>query len=140
MFSQTAEYALRAMICLATLEREGAAAASSERISHLTGIPSGYLSKIMRSLVVGGLVGSQRGPHGGFSLARPARAITLLDVVRAVSADHGVESAPGDNGVGPESPLGQRLRQLTLALQESLRAATIEQVLGEVRQRGGDAA
>ncbi len=140
MFSQTSEYALRAMICLASLEREGTVAASSERISQLTRIPPGYLSKIMRSLVVGGLVGSQRGPHGGFSLSRRAGAITLLDVVQAVEPDLGAERSADDARVGPDTPLRQRLERLTLAFRESLRDATLEEVLGEMRDRSNDAA
>jgi Rrf2 family transcriptional regulator, iron-sulfur cluster assembly transcription factor len=80
-FSQTAEYALRAMIYLAALG-EGESISGRDLSAH-TDIPPHYLSKIMRRLVVEGLVDSQRGHNGGFQLARPAAEIRFLDVLLA---------------------------------------------------------
>ncbi len=81
MVSRTLEYALRAMSHLATL---GGRAATNESIASATDVPRGYLSKVMRSLVRGRLVRSYRGLHGGFSLARDADSISVLDIVNAV--------------------------------------------------------
>ena len=47
-------------------------------------IPESFLAKIFQSLVHAGLVASQRGAHGGFSLARPADEITVREVVEAI--------------------------------------------------------
>lgn len=47
-------------------------------------IPLEYLQKIMQQLVRARILQSKRGPRGGFSLARPATKITMLDVVEAV--------------------------------------------------------
>jgi Rrf2 family protein len=47
-------------------------------------IPESFLAKIFQSLVRTGLVNSQRGARGGFSLARPAERITVREVVEAV--------------------------------------------------------
>lgn len=81
MLSQTVEYALQAMCYLASLNDP---AATSHSISLTTRIPHGYLSKVMRDLVRAELVRSARGRRGGFSLARPASNISLLDIVHAV--------------------------------------------------------
>lgn len=51
--------------------------------SELT-LPLDYLHKVLRRLVRAALLESARGEQGGFRLARPADAITLLDVVEAV--------------------------------------------------------
>jgi Rrf2 family protein len=48
------------------------------------GIPGKFLESIMTSLSAAGVVRSQRGPSGGFWLSRPADAITVADVLRAV--------------------------------------------------------
>ena len=94
MLSQTFEYALRAMMHLAGLNGE---AATSQRIARQTKVPTGYISKVMRDLVVAGLVDSYRGRGGGFSLARPPEGITILDVLNAVDPIKRVAKCPIDN-------------------------------------------
>lgn len=79
--SQTAEYALRAMANLA-FRAEGSAVTARE-LAGATGIPQAYLSKIMKKMVEGGLVHSEKGHGGGFVLARKPGAIRFLDVLEA---------------------------------------------------------
>jgi Rrf2 family transcriptional regulator, nitric oxide-sensitive transcriptional repressor len=81
MISQTAEYALRAMVYLADQNSEPHTTA---QIAEAAGIPAGYLAKVMQSLGRANLVRSQRGLKGGFVLMRDAKEISLLDVVNAV--------------------------------------------------------
>lgn len=83
--SQTAEYALRAMAHLATLE-PGASARAAE-VAEATSIPAHYLSKVMRRLVLAGLVESQKGHHGGFSLSRPPSRIRFGEILAAAGVD-----------------------------------------------------
>lgn len=80
LLNQTSEYALRAMALLATTD---GGPMRSEQLSEQAGIPIHYVSKVMRRLVVAGLVSSKRGRGGGFQLARPAASIRLLDVLEA---------------------------------------------------------
>jgi Rrf2 family protein len=47
-------------------------------------IPRSFLAKILQKLVKAKLVRSYRGVKGGFSLAKPAKEITILDVLQAV--------------------------------------------------------
>ena len=53
-------------------------------IATAEGLPESYLSKIFQELAKDGLVRSHRGAKGGFSLARPAEAITLREVIEAI--------------------------------------------------------
>jgi Rrf2 family protein len=62
---------------------DGAVALRSD-IAEAQGIPPSFMAKILRSLVRARLLRSSRGVHGGFSLARPASKISLLDVVEAI--------------------------------------------------------
>jgi Rrf2 family protein len=80
--SQTAEYALRAMARLAMLAPGGAL--RSHDLSRETDIPSHYLSKVLRKLVVAGLLKSRKGHGGGFMLAKAPQRIRFLDVLEAV--------------------------------------------------------
>jgi Rrf2 family iron-sulfur cluster assembly transcriptional regulator len=72
MISRTAEYALRAAVELANLDRPGPVRV--DELARLTGVPRNYLSKILHVLVRQGVLVSTRGPQGGFQLAvDPAR-------------------------------------------------------------------
>ena len=91
MFSNTSEYALRAIVNIAT-NRDRAATAAD--IAKATKVPQSYLSKVLLDLVSAGIVVSQRGPNGGFSLARPPENISVLDVVNAVDPIRRIEVCP----------------------------------------------
>ncbi len=79
--SAKADYAVRAAIHLASVS-EGPT--KSDAIATAQEIPAKFLESIMTSLKAGGVVRSQLGPSGGYWLARPADAITVADVIRAV--------------------------------------------------------
>ncbi|MFO0570517.1 MAG: Rrf2 family transcriptional regulator [Polyangiaceae bacterium] len=80
--SQTAEYALRAMTRLA--QPGDTQALRATEISADTRVPVHYLSKVLRRLVGAGLLVSQKGHGGGFTLARPAAEIRFADVLEAM--------------------------------------------------------
>ncbi|HXG43573.1 MAG TPA: Rrf2 family transcriptional regulator [Gemmatimonadales bacterium] len=80
MLSQTAEYALRAVLTIAAAGEDHPIGAA--RLAAELGIPQNYLSKTLHLLCRAGVLDSTRGKFGGFRLARPATAITLLEVVR----------------------------------------------------------
>jgi Rrf2 family iron-sulfur cluster assembly transcriptional regulator len=50
-------------------------------ISDSSGVPRNYLSKILNRLRQQGLVRSERGPGGGFQLARSSQDISVYDIV-----------------------------------------------------------
>ena len=84
VLSQTAEYALRAMAWLATAPTGEPVRAKD--LSVATGIPSHYLSKVMRRLVLAGLLISQKGQGGGFLLSKAPDEIAFIDILSAVDA------------------------------------------------------
>ena len=56
----------------------------SQSISKAYDIPLEYLLKILQQLVRANVLRSKRGPRGGFSMARPPKKITFLQIVEAV--------------------------------------------------------
>ncbi len=135
MFSSTTEYALRAAVFLAA---QGGASASSERIAEVTHVPSGYISKVMRDLVVAGLVESQRGPNGGFTLALSPTEITVLDVVNAVAPIQRIEHCPLGNPMHTNlCPLHRRLDDAIASLQAAFRSTTLAELCAPVGSGGG---
>ena len=86
MFSTKAEYGVRVMTHLARHEG-GQAPISLASIAEAEGLPLAYLEHLAARLRRADLVASRRGAHGGYTLARPADAITMADVVRALEGD-----------------------------------------------------
>ena len=77
---QRGDYAVRAVVALAAAgERRKA-----REIAAQMQIPQKFLPQILGSLIHAGLLTSVAGPDGGYSLARPAGAISLLEVIEAV--------------------------------------------------------
>lgn len=91
MFSVTAEYALRAVTWIAAQPDKPA---TNHDLAAATQVPSGYLAKVLQSLARAQLVTGQRGPNGGFTLARPAAQIRVLDVVNAVDPIRRITNCP----------------------------------------------
>lgn len=127
MLSQTAEYALRAAVYLASVAPEVKTAVA---ISEVVKIPVPYLSKVLQNLAKGRIVASQRGLHGGFSLARPAEEISVLDVVNCVDnldrPSHCPLGIPDHIGL---CPLHRRLDEAISELQSSLGKTTLAEML-----------
>jgi len=91
MIPLTAEYALRAIVWLASHSEQ---TQTSEQIATATQVPPRYLYKVMQSLAQAGLIHSQPGPRGGYSLAIPADQICLLDVINTVAPIGRITSCP----------------------------------------------
>ena len=79
--SQTADYALRAVVFLADCDGQPQ---TTQQIAAVTRVPSGYLAKVLQALAKAGLLVAQRGLHGGFALAKKPQNITVFDVVDVV--------------------------------------------------------
>ena len=135
MISHTAEYALRAAVYL------GAAAADPARpareISRATRIPASYLTKILGALTRARIVRSQRGPNGGFALARPPEELTLLDVIHAVEPRKGIDRCP--LGVAGHSgrlcALHDRLAAASRSLEDAFRGTTLRDLIANADPR-----
>jgi Rrf2 family protein len=76
-----AHYGLMVAGCIAENADGGWVMANT--ISAKYGIPVGYLIKIMQQMGKANVLSSKRGPKGGFALARPAKDITLLEIIEA---------------------------------------------------------
>jgi Rrf2 family protein len=81
--SARVDYALRAMSELAAAD----APRTVEQLSEAQHLPNKYLESILGELRRTGLLRSQRGPEGGYRLARPADTISIADVIRALDGE-----------------------------------------------------
>jgi Rrf2 family protein len=79
MLSQTAEYALRAVLYLA--DRGDDRLVGADELAKVLGVPRNYLSKTLHRLTRERILASVRGKGGGFRLAMDPRRLTVLQVV-----------------------------------------------------------
>jgi Rrf2 family protein len=91
MLSKTAEYALRAVACLAT---QPGKPASADYLAEKTKTPRRYLHRVLQDLVAGDLVRSRSGPGGGYELAKEIGEVSILDVVNVVSPLERIRKCP----------------------------------------------
>jgi Rrf2 family nitric oxide-sensitive transcriptional repressor len=135
MFSQTAEYALRAAVYLAA--QQGTPRTTQE-IAAATKVKIAYLSKVMQALGRKGLVQSQRGLHGGITLARPADELTVLDIIAAVDPIQRIKSCPlGIKGHLNLCPLHRRLDHAMKLVEDALQKSTLAELLAEPERARG---
>lgn len=130
MISQTAEYALRMVVFLATLKDRPA---TTRQIAAATRVPEGYLAKIVQSLSRAGLIRSQRGLHGGSVLARDPANVSVYDVIQAVSPIPRIRTCPLHLPAHGTHlcPLHKRLDDAAAAVEQAFRASTIAELLSE---------
>ena len=125
MISQTAEYALRAIVHLADQTEPR----TNSQIADAIQIPSGYLAKVMQSLSRAGLVHSQRGIHGGFTLALAPEHLTVLRVVNTVEPIRRIHECPmGLHGTAL-CPLHKSLDDAARAIEETFGDTTIADLI-----------
>ena len=134
MISQTAEYALRAVVCLAA---DSDRTLTTPEIARRGMIPEGYLAKVMGLLVRARLVRSRRGVGGGFRLVRSPERLSVLDVVRSVDPVRRIPACPlgRPEHRGRLCPLHRRLDRAAASLEAALADIPIRDLLDVPRAR-----
>jgi len=129
--SLAAEYALRAIVCLA--DHSGEVRTTAQLANEIDAPPS-YLAKVvMDGLRHAGIVDSCAGSCGGFVLTRDLGDVTILDVVNSIGAFHPVNDCP----LGPPAqasglcPLHRRMDNVMAAAENAAAHTTIKKLIEE---------
>jgi len=129
-FGVGVDYSLKALLMLAD-RYPSAQPLRVEEIAAVQGVPENYLRRLLIELKRGGLVLSQKGPSGGYMLARPPARITMADVVEIIEGDYtpvecledGANSfCPRDSGC----PMRDVWREVRDSVVGILRSATLQ--------------
>ncbi len=130
MFSQTVEYALRAVVYLS---QNPDRSCTTEEVAKATKVPSAYLAKILQGMVRSGVIRSQRGVGGGVKLARMPEELTILEVVNAVEPIQRIKVCPlGLSTHGTNlCPLHKRLDNALAAVESAFAGTTLAEVVNE---------
>jgi Rrf2 family protein len=125
--SARADYAVRAMIALAA----AGGTVKAEVLAADQDLPRKFLEAILADLRRSGLVESHRGPDGGHRLARPAKAISVADIMRAVEGP-----LAAVRGKRPEDSsydgVAEPLQTVWVAVRASLRSVLDETSLADI--------
>ena len=126
--SEAVSLALHGSVLLASQDR----ALSNKQIAHVLHASEAHLHKVMRRLAAAGILLSTPGPGGGFSLAKPPKKITLLNIYEAVEGPLGetrcLLTVPLCDGKA--CILGGLIHQTNQAVRNYLQNTTLAQVAG----------
>ena len=110
----------------------------STDISRRQGIPRRYLEQVLQQLVHHGILAGQRGPRGGYRLARERRRISVGEIIRIVrklegTADPASEPDGSEIGVKVVRPIWIDMQREMMQRLDNL---TVEQLCERARDAG----
>lgn len=132
-FGVGVDYSLKALLMLA--ERyPGTEPTRVEEIAAAQGIPENYLRRLLIELKRGGLVASQKGPSGGYMLARSPARISMADVVDIIEGGYCPVECLEDSGTsvcprGEPCAMRDTWREVREAVNGILRSATLQSLM-----------
>jgi Rrf2 family protein len=132
--SAKVDYALRAMLELAA----AGGLVKGEQLAGAQGIPQKFLESILVDLRHAELVTSRRGVEGGYALGKPAEAISIADVIRAVEGPIATVRGVRPDDIRYDGPAAA-LAPVWLDLRAAMRGVLEETTLADVVARSGTA-
>jgi Rrf2 family protein len=127
--SAKADYATRALLVLAA-EPDGKPV-RGELIARSQGMPVKFVENILVELRRTGLVHSHRGAGGGFTLGRPAKQISVADVIRAVDGPLAEIKGERPEAAIYEGP-AEQLQIVWVAVRTAIRAVMENVTLADI--------
>lgn len=130
MFSQTTEYALRAMSCLALYPDQ---LVPTNTLAEMTKVPNNYLAKVLQQLAAVNLIAGRRGVGGGYKLARPADQISILEIIQKIGVLRRIPACPLglENHSGGLCALHRALDSAAEAVIRQLEGVSLKHLLSE---------
>jgi len=127
--TKKADYGLMAMKHLAEHAHEGAC--SAKDVAESYGIPPEALAKILQRLARAGLLHSQHGMNGGYTLARDAHEISAYEVIRAIDGPLFITACitvRGECDQTERCTIREPLRKVNESIEEVLRRIKIAEM------------
>ncbi|MGA7294324.1 MAG: Rrf2 family transcriptional regulator [Terriglobales bacterium] len=130
--TKKADYGLMAMKHLA--EHADRGACSAKDVAEAYGIPQEALAKILQRLAKVGLVRSQHGMNGGYTLTRDPRMISAFEVIKAIDGPLFITSCVtvrGECGQSDRCTIREPLRKVNESIEQVLKNIKISQMKEE---------
>ncbi len=130
--TKKADYALMAMKHLA--EHANVGSMSAKDVADAYGMPPEALAKILQRLAKAGLLQSQHGTNGGYTLARPAHTISAFEVIQAIDGPLFITSCitvRGECGQSDRCNIREPLRKVNESIEAVLKRIKISHMREE---------
>ena len=130
--TKKADYALMAMKHLA--ERADGGSLSAKDVADAYGMPPEALAKILQRLAKAGLLLSQHGTNGGYTLARPSHSISAFEVIQAIDGPLFITSCVtvrGECGQSDRCNIREPLRKVNESIEGVLKRIKISHMREE---------
>lgn len=131
LISRKVDYAI---LALRYLEQSPAGASARELACHY-GLSRSFVANILKQLCQRGYVESHRGVHGGYRLAKPARDITLAEIIEALDGPFQLLSCASDDEqscrLEDVCPVKSPLKFVHDRLLATLSDVTLEDLVGQ---------
>ena len=137
--TKKADYGLMAMKHLAEHAHNGAC--SAKDVAESYGIPPEVLAKILQRLTKAGLLQSQHGINGGYTLARAANEISAYEVIRAIDGPLFITSCitvRGECDQTQRCTIREPLRKVNRSIEEVLKKIKIAEMTEASERTGSD--
>ncbi|MFJ3976440.1 RrF2 family transcriptional regulator [Streptomyces sp. NPDC090021] len=147
--SEGVEWALHSCVNLAWSGPDRAVTAA--RLAAWHDLPAAYLNKQLQALARAGILTSSPGPRGGFRLARPLAAVSLMDVVAAVEGPEeafrcaeirrqGPGAAPTAEGAdAADCAIAHAMGRAELAWRRALAAQNLDEIRQQAERQAPEA-
>lgn len=117
-----------AIVLLAHQARTPSALVSARELSEATGVPFPTVQKVLKQLVQGDVLRSERGAQGGYGFAREPSALSVADVVEVMEGPLALTACAGSDAPCTEHPhcaVSEHWPVINRAVQQALAAVTI---------------
>lgn len=118
-------------VVLAQMAHNPVSVHTAAGLAEATRIAVPTVSKLLKQFTRGGLVTSQRGAHGGYSLARPPEQITAVQIIDAIEGPVAITQCSLSHdrcGIEPVCGVGHNWQRISLAIREALKTVTLAQL------------
>ena len=125
--TRTIEYGLTAAVFIAQNCEDGFVMA--KKISEAYDLPTEYLLQVMQHLVRNGILTSKKGTRGGFNLARPAKEITMLEIIEVIE---GPVIVPMNLVEQTGKPFAKKIEKMFLNVSEDMKVSLAKVTLADL--------
>jgi FeS assembly SUF system regulator len=122
-----------AIVVLGALSHRQGEILATAQLAELTGLNQPTVAKVAKTLMAANLLETQRGVHGGYRMARPAAAISLVQIVEAmegpIAVNDCVDGAPGPCAVSNCCFVSHNWNRVNLAVRNALSDVSLEDLI-----------
>jgi FeS assembly SUF system regulator len=129
------DYGIVLLVQLANGEKQGNQ--NARTMAEATSLPLPVVSKILKSLAQGGLLTSQRGAKGGYTLARRPEDVNVAEIIDALEGPIALmECSVGPGHCDQETccPVRDPWQRINQAILETLNHVTLRELVGEPQE------